>query len=531
MSRKGEKRKAETTLSTSNETNDGSKNRRETFHRIATERAAHFARAQPSSTPTGLETIRFSNNEDEEEDDAWCGPFATANRLLKQRDKAKIDRDNAIAGAVKDDGSDSDPDLGRVLDIYDSHIKSLARSAKDDRPPLQKHRPTLKSLTALCLEKLAIHFEDVSDLGDLTLEYRAKLAELLSQRRKLCNEAVLVLALEGSRSLFLPECSSVSQDALQAAIHKVAQSGTESVGITTLKLYNCGFGFTEKVVEVVVPHASSIEDLAIVGCYRLGVPAMKNILSATSNLQSLDISYNNRIDGTVLAQMQSLTSLTSVRLDFCPNINGEHLSYLGKLKSVQYVSIAGINDIRDDHMVPFLREVGRRIKGLNCSGCNQLSDKSLQCLREQCVELRELDISGCLGFSSLGILSLFVPMDKAQEAFSRPLALKSAVLQNLSQLTDESVIHLAEASGNNLLERIDVSSCDKLSDRSIAALRIHSCQSLQKLDISFVRDVTESLVLDLIRNCFALTHLNIWGCSQIKATSLSFFRGSINSYR
>ena len=45
---------------------------------------------------------------------------------------------------------------------------------------------------------------------------------LLFSRRRLTNEAVQLLALQGSSSLILPECSMVSQDALINAIKKSA---------------------------------------------------------------------------------------------------------------------------------------------------------------------------------------------------------------------------------------------------------------------------------------------------------------------
>lgn len=527
MSGKAEKRKLEGASSSSSSAQHQS--RREAFQRVASERAAHFARAAPSSTPTGLESVRFS--EIGEDQDEWCGPFSTANKLLRQREMVKKAREEAITEALTGHVSESDSDDGKELDMYDLHVRSLVRTLKDDKPLLQRPRSTIKSLGTICLESLAVHFEHVDDIGDLSLENRATLAELLSQRRKLSDDAVQKLALSGSGCLILPECSSISRVALQDAIIKVALAKDKVVGLTTLKLNNCGFAFTDALVEEMLPYASTLEELGIVGCYRLGSVATSNLLSAASkNLKFLDLAYNSRLDASVLSIMENFEKLASVRLDFCQQLTGGHLAYLGKLKSLQYVSFAGVDNVQDEHLQKLLVEVGYRLNGLNCSGCNMLTDTSLRCIREHCSEMRELNISSCLGFSSLGILSLFVPSETSNNAPNRPLALTSAILRKLPQLTDEVIVHLTNAAGNNLLDSLDVSSCDKLTDRAIVALRIHCCHSLRDLDISFVRNVTESAMLDLLYHSSTISSVHIWGCSQLKASSFSFFSGRINSY-
>ena len=57
---------------------------------VVERRAAHFARAQPSSTPTGYVAASSATTpvtsegdvlETTEQKEAWCGPFATAHQL------------------------------------------------------------------------------------------------------------------------------------------------------------------------------------------------------------------------------------------------------------------------------------------------------------------------------------------------------------------------------------------------------------------------------------------------------------------
>ena len=106
---------------------------------VAERRAAHFARSQPSSTPTGWvssSSATLSNategegDANEEKKEAWCGPFATAHRLLHQREQAKAKREKRIMDEANgivhltDDENDGDGDMYLVYDNYVANFRT-----------------------------------------------------------------------------------------------------------------------------------------------------------------------------------------------------------------------------------------------------------------------------------------------------------------------------------------------------------------------------------------------------------------------
>jgi hypothetical protein len=159
----------------------------------------------------------------------------------------------------------------------------------------------------------------------------------------------------------------------------------------------------------------------------------------------------------------------------------------------------------------------------------------LLAIREQCTELRELNISSNSEYTSPGIMSLFVQSsenftDGNSKAQSRPLMLHSANLSKLANLNDDAVILLCQVASGKTMRSLNISSCNLLTDRSLAAIKIHCSLSITELDISFVRNISQAVVTDMVRRCSSLNRLHIWGCTQLKVSELSFFNGLINSY-
>ena len=101
-------------------------------------------------------------------------------------------------------------------------------------------------------------------------------------------------------------------------------------------------------------------------------------------------------------------------------------------------------------------------------------------------------------------------------------------LNNLSKSVDDDVmIALTQLSSHSLMH-LEISGCNKVGNRSMAALKIRCSLTLKYLDVSFVRKIYENIVVALVKGCPLLTDLHIWGCSQINVGNLSFFNGNIN---
>ena len=512
-----------------NENNEptNSNNRRDRYQKIANDRAAHFARSQPSSTPTGMQSITIDSVQSE-----WCGPFSTANHLLQQRETVKIARESALS-ANKETNLMNE---SKELDIYDSYLKSLCLTSNRDFQILSKPVGTMKSLVDLCLEVIANNFESVEELGELSPLLNSKLAHLLSQRRKLSNEAVTMLAHPGSSSLILPECSSISEDTFVSIIKKCSNICSGELYPATLKvlqLDNCGHGFTDRTVQTILPHLVNLEVLHITGCYKLSDTVLQKAIEKIPNLRHLNISTNSRLGIETLMEVSTLKKLSHINISNSFQLKGFDITFLKNLNCLQYLKLANINDLIDSDLEPILSKLGKLLKCLDISGCHKLSDKTLSLIHQNCFELVELDISSLPSITKTGLMELFV--NTTPDGVKRAKhnvnfdSLETVRFKNLTFLDDELFILIAKLNQNKL-KHIDISGCGLLSDKSMAALKIHCSSSLLTLDISFIRKVNESVLIALVSSCLYLQNIQIWGCSQINISSLNFYKGSINNF-
>ena len=82
--------------------------------------------------------------------------------------------------------------------------------------------------------------------------------------------------------------------------------------------------------------------------------------------------------------------LEYLKLDNSLQINGELIRQVGSFQKLQYLSIAHIQDVKDDDIISVMNDIGCRLKGISLAGCHELTDQSLVSLRGNCRELMEL---------------------------------------------------------------------------------------------------------------------------------------------
>ena len=103
--------------------------------------------------------------------------------------------------------------------------------------------------------------------------------------------------------------------------------------------------------------------------------------------------------------------------------------------------------------------------------------------------------------------------------------LEEVTLQGTVSVTDDVVITLCE-SNRHTLRVLDLSGCHQLTSRTGMALRMHARRSLETLDLSFVRGVSQEALGSLVDACAAegpaLQRLTLWGCTQLGD---KFFQG------
>ena len=317
-----------------------------TAKKVAENRAAHFARADSTTTVTksagttrkktaaGTTPTGFSSASSGQ-DEQWCGPFTVARHMIAAREAAKKEREDAIANSTAGKVTVMDGEV----DEYDKHVNAARLRWKPyvGTSNTAVKRSQIAPLTDLCVQLLASHFDDMEEetLRYVSPELLNKFAAEMAKRRQFVPEVATKLAVEGSEELCFPECSFLNDETLVTAFAHVSQGHgiTHMQKLKSLKLVNVGHSFTggplSSIYHLLVPRSCSdhnfdetlvltdsiatlvsdkyavdLEIMEITGCYRMTESALCILLSKCQDkLRVLDLSCNSRIGDSLSSTM------------------------------------------------------------------------------------------------------------------------------------------------------------------------------------------------------------------------------------
>jgi hypothetical protein len=323
-----------------------------------------------------------------------------------------------------------------------------------------------------------------------------------------------------------------------------------------LILKNCGRGFTDRVAALLYNGGHSLESIELAGCYRLSDSGLAKLLEACSaRLQSLKILANSRISSHSLQRISlSLPCLRTLSLDYNTHLTDSHLELLFNdeksclLSSLEEISLRGLIEVTPQGLEGILRKVGKKLKSLDLSSCN-VNDLVMMAIREHCVLLSNVTLENLDEISTTAWMGLFIPdafqtqtqqqqqQQKQQTSslvFNKSIAtsrsgmigpLEIISFQGSSNITDEVIIQLLEVYGRTITS-LNLNGCHQLTNRSLAAIWLHSAENLHSLNLSFVRLVTEEGLGTLLERCWKLRNLFVWGMTQLSKRFYHFIESS-----
>jgi hypothetical protein len=367
--------------------------RTEIQKQIATSRAPHFARAEKlkptiSSTPTGVFTqLQKSSTQGKITlmhlfikrhilsplpflEESWPGPFSLAHEMISKREEAKLLREQRLLEKDQEDTLEDDYDQF-LSHLNHTHLEELYQANQNT---VKGKNLQIPSLTNLCIELLAKHFDDVESTGTLSVETKTELAIQLSKLRKLtCSNLLFLLngtreqllsddemrieELMGMSCLILHDCSSIDEETMIKAICNANGvfgkylSSPEPTSLTmrpedqptlkTLILKNCGHSFTAWMTSRLNHYhvLRNLEYLTLAGLYRLSDQAISDFFTNLSHsasspsssslsfssgrvrnyLRSLDLSYCSSLNTLGLTSILNTSPhLTTLVVDYTP---------------------------------------------------------------------------------------------------------------------------------------------------------------------------------------------------------------------
>ncbi|TMW57099.1 hypothetical protein Poli38472_003024 [Pythium oligandrum] len=464
--------------------------------RVSNERALYFARGEAPPTSrrrTSNENRANGPTSPQNGEQSWPGYYATARDLGEQRRAAQEARQEQLERLANgEEEAEEKP-------VWVPRIKPRSSVLTADRVV-----PRLQELALMCLAR---HVELLPTLEYIDADARHRVARAVVKLRRMKPEVLPLFLYPGVTEIDIPDCSYIDESAFLEALQECTSAG---LSLTILRLGLCGRSVSDSVILELGDSLRSVEQLKLSGCYRLsdtGVEAL--VRRCAPSLQEFELSCNQRITKTAIDYFGELQHLHSLSLSECPQLDDSALQALFTMKNLRKLELNQMERISDE----FVGELTAKLpdlEDLSLARCSQLSDVAVRAAFENCRNLRHLDVSDLPDLTD----------DSVEPIRRLGHSLKRVTIGRCLGLTDVAIEHIA-IGANNCIERLVMSSLAEITDAAIFTLQKHCLASLETLDISFCRNITEDALGIFTDEAEQLKSLILWGCTQITARFLT----------
>jgi F-box/leucine-rich repeat protein 2/20 len=278
----------------------------------------------------------------------------------------------------------------------------------------------------------------------------------------------------GLQSLNVILCKRLS-DASMVALSQ-ACTGLKSVNIAGCKV-------TAASIIALAQNCPGLHSLIAPDCRFLNDASIFALAQNSAGLHTLNIAGGrSRVsDASIVALAQTCTGLQSFKAQKCHQLTHASIVALSTCTGLHTLNVLGCSLLADASMVA-LSQTCTGLHTLTVLGCSLLTDASIVALSQNCTGLHTLDVSRCVLLTDASIVAL-------SQACT---GLRSLSVSRCILLTDASIVALAQTTG---LQSLDVSFCDLLTKKSIFALsNLSNCtlHTLQLLDVSWCKKITNA---------------------------------------
>lgn len=455
--------------------------------------ASRFARVQREDEVDDEQRVAAGNENDavaepaiDQEVEDWPGPFSTAMRIIKQREKGNVPTRTWAA-------SEKEPDVEW-------------EGATD--PERKRVTPKLEDMS---MNLLAKHVEALSSLRGVPDVLRNKLSNVLCDSRKMDSHFMELLTSGSPAEIRVKDGSWLTEEEFSKIM-----KGCDTSNLTVLQLDLCGHCLPDYTLRPVLAQSPNslpaLSSISLRGACRLTDSGIKALVASAPSLCSVNLAACPLLSYTSIMYMADALGsvLKELYLDDCQNIDMMlSLPALQRLEFLEVLSLADIETVSDDFVSNFVTVCGRNLKELDFSGCSKLTDRSLKAVGEKCSALQTLHLANLhkLTDSSLGYLA------------NGCRSIQTLKLRG-NAFSDLAVAAFLEASGEPLTE-FSLNKVKKVGRHTAISLARCCSKNLLSLDVSWCRSLSDSALGLIVDSCKKLKIVKVFGCTQITSKFVS----------
>lgn len=375
-----------------------------------------------------------------------------------------------------------------------------------------------RTLTQLCLDKVAKHHEDIEELGEMPPVLLERLSEIFSKKRVMKPKTL---------PLFLrPDLDSV-------VVHDAAYLEEDN--------YKQIFAVVPNIKRLVLGNAGQVKDGAIEymleRCHELRHLQMYAANLVTNDMwerlfreagEKLRVIKLKQIDGTfenetVEAMVQHCPHLERLKLKFCRRLDENCITTISQLAELQHLSLQLSHDVANPILVDLIEQRGHGFRTLSLEKFIDADDAILQAIHDNCTQLSKLRFSENDTATDAGYTALFTDWTNSPLTFADFNSTRD--VDNNNPVGPEDAIGFASAGFRALmahsgaaLRHLDISSCRHIELGAFMDVfnGAQSYPQLEHINVSFCNRVDTSVVAGIFKSCPSLKKLVAFGCFDVQ---------------
>ncbi|KAK5120272.1 hypothetical protein LTR85_006478 [Meristemomyces frigidus] len=375
-----------------------------------------------------------------------------------------------------------------------------------------------KSLSQLCIQKVAQHHDDIEELGDLPQSVLERLSEIFSKKRVMKSKTL---------PLFLrPDLDSV-------VVHDAAYLEEED--------YQQIFAIVPNVRKLVLSNTCQLKDGAIdymlERCHDLRHIQLyaANLVQegmwhrlfreAGAKLEVLKLKWLDAAfeDLVVRDMVKYCPNLERLKLKLCRRLGEDAVVSISDLPELKHLSLQISQDVSTPTLVNLIEKRGSGLQTLSLEKFIDADDSVLEAIHENCTQLSKLRLSENDTVTDAGYTALFTDWDNWPLTFADFNSTRD--IDNNNSEGPEDAIGLASSGFRALMEHsgaalkhLNIASCRHIELSAFMDV-FNGAQNyplLEHINLSFCNRADTSVVAGIFKSCPALKQLVAFGCFDVQ---------------
>lgn len=377
-------------------------------------------------------------------------------------------------------------------------------------------KPGAKSLVDICVRRVANVVHDIDEFGDMPQNLLDRLSQILSKQRVLTPRVLELFLRQDVDRINVYDCGKLEKEDFQKIFAYMPN-------VETVNLRFAG-QLKDDVLLYMADKCKKIRHLQLGASNLVSDDAWVTIFrSLGSQLESLKLSELNDSlrDDTVKELVKHCQNLKRLKLRSCSHLTQESIDTLCSLTSLEHLTLAVAQDTSAECLVKLISSVGHNLRTLCLEEYSELDDTVLEAIKNTCSKLSKLRIRGsslCSDAAFAGLFdnnSPFPPLAHADFADNRDIDNMNpeGPQDNPIGFGSLALAGLMAHSGSRL-ERLNLKSCRHISHSALLDVfdGLKKYPELKDIDLSFVTQVDEVVMIGTFKSCPQLAKLAVFAC-------------------